>query len=142
VGYGLEGDVPDAIASRIINEVIVPRIRAGDPDGAVTAGMEAVADAIPGPPLPGGRVSRRPAAPESEMPSLARLIVYGVLGLIFLFILATNPSLAIYLLASVLSGGGRNHRGGWGGGGGGWGGGGGFRGGGGRSGGGGASGSW
>ena len=42
VGYGLEGVVPDAIASRIINEVIVPRIQAGDLDGAVRAGVQAL----------------------------------------------------------------------------------------------------
>ena len=33
VGYGLEAQVPDAIASRVINDVIVPRIQAGDRDG-------------------------------------------------------------------------------------------------------------
>ena len=48
VGYGLEGQVPDAIASRVINEVIVPRIQAGDPDGAVTAGIDAVVSVISG----------------------------------------------------------------------------------------------
>ena len=37
VGYGLEAQVPDAIASRVINDVIVPRIQAGDRDGAVTS---------------------------------------------------------------------------------------------------------
>src|SRR5205823_2012666 len=42
VGYGLEGQVPDAIAIRVIDDVIVPRIPAGDRDGAVNAGMDAV----------------------------------------------------------------------------------------------------
>ena len=46
VGYGLEPVVPDAIAGRIINDVIVPRIQAGDRDGAVTAGMDAVMTVI------------------------------------------------------------------------------------------------
>ena len=40
-GYGLEGQVPDAIASRVINDVSAPRIQAGDPDGAVVAGTDA-----------------------------------------------------------------------------------------------------
>jgi uncharacterized membrane protein len=35
--YGLEDKVPDAIASRIIREVMAPRLRAGDRDG--TAGL-------------------------------------------------------------------------------------------------------
>src|SRR5438093_3485961 len=52
VGYGLEPVVPDAIVSRVINDVIVPRIRANDHDGAVTAGMDAVMTVIGGGVLP------------------------------------------------------------------------------------------
>jgi uncharacterized protein len=142
VGYGLEPVVPDAIASRIINEVIVPRIQAGDRDAAVTAGMDGVMTVIGGgggPPVQ----SRRDNGPGGRPLTLGQLIVFGIIGLVVLFVFATNPTLALYLLASILSGGGRGRdRDGWGGGGGGWGGGGGFGGGGGRSGGGGASGSW
>jgi len=65
--------------------------------------------------------------------SIVNMIFVGLAVLVFLFILITNPSLALWLLVSILSGG----RSGGGGGGGG-----GFGGGGGRSGGGGASGSW
>ena len=36
VGYGLEDRVPDAVASRIIGDRSIPRLRAGDRDGAVT----------------------------------------------------------------------------------------------------------
>ena len=39
VGYGLEGQVPDAVTSRILRETIIPRIQADDHDGAVTAGV-------------------------------------------------------------------------------------------------------
>jgi uncharacterized protein len=144
VGYGLEPEVPDLLAKRIIDDVIVPRIRAGDNTGGVEAGMEAVADAI-GTPLPGGGAPQR--LPQQSRPlTLGRLILYGIIGLIVLGILATNPSLAMWLLINFLSsghrhrGGGGFGRGGWGGGG--FGGGGGFRTGGGMSGGGGASGSW
>jgi uncharacterized protein len=139
VGYGLEPEVPDAIASRIINEVVVPRIQAGDRDGAVNAGMDATMTVIGGGGL-AGQPERDNARNERPM-TLGQLIVFGIIGLIVLSILATHPTLALYLLASILSGG-RGGRGGWGDGGGGWGGGGGFSGGGGRSGGGGASGSW
>jgi len=59
VGYGLEGDVPDVTASRIINEVIVPRIQAGDRDGAVVAGMDAVMGVIGGQGLPAQRRAGR-----------------------------------------------------------------------------------
>jgi uncharacterized protein len=136
VGYGLEGVVPDAIASRIINEVIVPRIQAGDRDGAVTAGMDGVMMVIGGGGLPAE--AQRDNSRNERPVSLGQLIVFGIIGLVILFMLATNPTLALYLLASILSGGrGRGRDGdGWGGGGGG------FSGGGGRSGGGGASGSW
>lgn len=138
VGYGLEGVVPDAIASRVINEVMVPRIQSGDRDGAVTAGVDALIGAI------GGKASALPArsAPEPAPPaaqplSLARMVFYGIVGILLLLLFAiTHPSLAFYFLASMLSGGGGRDGGGGGFGGGG------FSGGGGRSGGGGASGSW
>lgn len=143
VGYGLEGDVPDVTASRIINETIVPRIQAGDADGAITAGMEAITAAI-GVPMEGSEPAARQPGPGQgrgrPQLSLGEIIVFGIGALIVLFIFVTNPSLAIWLLVSMLQSGGRGgYRGR---GGGGFGGGGGFSGGGGRSGGGGASGSW
>jgi uncharacterized protein len=42
VGYGLESSLTDADAHRIIAEDIVPRMKANDPDGAVTGGVEAM----------------------------------------------------------------------------------------------------
>ena len=138
VGYGLEPVVPDAIASRIINDVIVPRIQAGDRDAAVTAGMDAAMTVIGGGTVPAQ--SRRGTGRAERPMTLGQLVAFAIFGLIALIILATHPSLAFYLLASILSGGGRRGGGDWDGGG--WGGGGGFSGGGGRSGGGGASGSW
>ena len=53
VGYGLEGLIPDARAGRIIQSDIVPRIRAGDRDGAVNAGVDALMAAIRGHPRQG-----------------------------------------------------------------------------------------
>ncbi len=43
VGYGLEGAIPDAIAWRVINEIIVPRFRTADFYGGVSAGVDALA---------------------------------------------------------------------------------------------------
>lgn len=134
VGYGLEGQVPDAVASRVIRETIIPKIQAGDHDGAIQAGVEALLTAIGGggegtgvaQPQPGGESARaRPL-------SLANKIFIAVIVIAFLILLVTNPSFALWLLFNLVSGG----RGGGGGGGGG------YSGGGGRSGGGGASGSW
>src|SRR5262249_34191838 len=42
VGYGLEGVLPDAIANRIIQEIIVPRFKAGDYPGGIEAGVDAI----------------------------------------------------------------------------------------------------
>ena len=132
VGYGLEGEVPDATASRVINDVIVPRIQAGDADGAVTAGIDALTGIL------GGQAGALPATltPEEPRPwTLGQMVLYGIIGVLILLFVITNPSLAFFLLISIFSGGNRrNGRGGLGCGG--------FGGGGGRSGGGGATGSW
>ncbi len=125
VGYGLEDKVPDAIASRIIREVMAPQIRAGDRDGAVTAGVDAILTAIEG---------HAWTDPGSGAPSpLGGLsVLQWVLGALAaigaLILLVTHPRMALLLLWTIASGG----RGG----------GGGFGGGGGRSGGGGARGGW
>jgi uncharacterized protein len=42
VGYGLEGVLPDALCKRIIDEQITPRFKAGDFNGGLTAGVQAV----------------------------------------------------------------------------------------------------
>lgn len=127
VGYGLEGDVPDIVAGRVINDVLLPGIRAGDNDRAVTEAVTGLLEAIAGPrdqtAGEGGKnVKSKPLSALNKI-----FIVLAVIGFLILFI--TNPSFALWLLFSILSGG----RGGGGGG---------FSGGGGRSGGGGASGSW
>lgn len=46
VGYGLEGALTDADASRIIADQIRPRMRAGDVDGAVESGVAAMLTTI------------------------------------------------------------------------------------------------
>jgi len=131
VGYGLEDRVPDARASRVINDILVPGFRAGRQDEAVDKAVSALLGYITGGEAPADEQGR-PGGAVPRAKSIVNMIFIGLAVLVFLIILITNPSLAIYLLISVLSGG----RGGGGGGGGG------FGGGGGRSGGGGASGSW
>ena len=138
VGYGLEPVVPDAIASRVINDVMVPRIQAGQPDQAVTAAIDSLTRVIDQ--QPGAFPAPAPRAPSTASSPL-QSIFWGFIGLLILAFLITHPRLAFYFLTTILSGGGGTFRGGGGGGFGG-GGGGGFGGGGGRSGGGGASGSW
>lgn len=48
VGYGLEGALTDAKSGLIIQQVIVPRFKAGDFDGGVTAGVSAILQTIQG----------------------------------------------------------------------------------------------
>jgi uncharacterized protein len=126
VGYGLEAQVPDALAGRVINDEMVPRLQSGDNDGAVRAAIERLISIISGDGASDGQSSEPKATVKLTW---MQKIIIGIAILGFLLLLITNPSLAIYLLFSILSGG----RGSGGGG---------FSGGGGRSGGGGASGSW
>jgi len=123
VGYGLEGQVPDAVASRILREAVIPRMQASDRDGAVTAGVDRLTAALGEKGTP-PTVASAPAQPLGWFQIL--LLVLAAVALILLAI--RYPALAWFLLSMVTRGGG--------------GGGGGFGGRGGRSGGGGASGRW
>jgi uncharacterized protein len=136
VGYGLEGNVPDARAGRIVQHDIAPRIRAGDRDGAVRAGVDALIAAIGGAPEPKGR---------GQAANLRMLMLFLLPLIPVLFTLLAwraQRSRGYTFIGSGGTWGSGWGGGGWGGGGGGWGGGGGFSGGGGSSGGGGASGGW
>jgi len=140
VGYGLEGDLTDAMSSYIISTRIVPQFRKGDFDAGVRDGVGAIIEVLGNP----------QQAAQTTAKRHARSIPAGVFWLIVLFIVFSGfggrgrrgggLARAIFW-GSVLNGmsSGRG-RGGFGGGG--FGGGGGFRGGGGSFGGGGASGNW
>jgi uncharacterized protein len=52
VGYGLEGGLTDLTARRIIDEVIVPKFRAGDFAGGISDGVARIVAVISGEPLP------------------------------------------------------------------------------------------
>jgi len=67
VGYGLEGVVPDAIAKRVLEDVIFPRFREGDLAGGIEAGAEALMGAARGEVVP---ALRRPAGPGGQAPAL------------------------------------------------------------------------
>lgn len=142
VGYGLEGALPDALASRIIRDEIGPRFRSNQYGDGILAGIEAMDRATR------GEYRAKPQARESGDG------LWKVLVLIIIFLILANWLLPRshyrtysrrgYWGGDVFGGGGwSSGGGGWSSGGGGWsGGGGGFSGGGGSFGGGGASGSW
>ena len=163
VGYGLEGALPDAIAKRIVAEVIAPHFKQGDFYGGLSAGVEKIQAVIAGEPLPAPSAKPRAANVEQYIPALfifvvvcgallravlgsfmGGLVTGGLVGLI-VWVLGIGVLFALVLgfIAFVLTlmGIGRGGYGGFGGGGFG-GGGGGFSGGGGGFGGGGASGGW
>lgn len=83
VGRGLEGDIPDVKAFRIIDEVILPRFKAGDLSAGVQAGVGAIVGLIRGVDLP------PPAATdEGAMDLFFPLAVFGyvagsILGSLF-----------------------------------------------------------
>ena len=83
VGYGLEGVLPDAIANRIVQEVIVPRFREGDFSGGIEAGLNAILQVIKGEPLP----QRARAARGREVSQLSSaMTILTITGIVALFI--------------------------------------------------------
>lgn len=141
VGYGLEGDLPDAIASTIVQSEILPRFRQGSYDTGVAAGVAAIIAA-----LGGEYVVREPPRQRQRRSG------GGAFGLIWLVLLGVmfigrgrgGGLMRGLLIGSIVGSVARGAHGFGGGAGGGFGGsfGGGFSGGGGSFGGGGASGSW
>ena len=84
VGYGLEGTLPDAMAKRIIEEIIAPEFRQGNFAGGIVAGVERILNAIDGEPLPpphfrpgGNSVGGMSAVLENIVPILIGLVVFG-----------------------------------------------------------------
>ncbi len=137
VGYELESKITDMAASTVIRNTMIPQIAVGNWDAAILRGVGSLVDTIEGEAgaLPSGRGGGGEAGADAPALGVGGMIGLGLFGLVFVFLLITNPRRALLLLFMI----GRGGMGGFGGGGGG---GGGFRGGGGRSGGGGATGHW
>jgi uncharacterized protein len=90
VGYGLEGVMPDAIASRIIREVITPRFRSGDYAGGIEAGIDAILKVTKGETLP-ERARPAPGPPASQGGSLITILM--ITAMLALFIGMTRRKL-------------------------------------------------
>jgi uncharacterized protein len=144
VGYGLEPVLTDALSSVILQERVLPRFRAGDLEGGVVSGTDALIEQLA---LPADEAQRRVAnasrkarpGPESIIPLLVTLfIVFMIMSSLFGSFRRRRLG-GVWPAPIIIYPGSRR---GDGGGFGGWGGGGGFGGGGGSFGGGGASGSW
>jgi uncharacterized protein len=142
VGYGLEGVLPDALCKRIIDEQISPRFKAGDFDGGLTAGVQAILAATKGEYKGTGTTAAEThfRSYNNNIGELLPIIIFLIIfGLVFTNAIRQGGRGFIYTSGGM-------SRGSWGGGGysggGGFGGGGGFSGGGGSFGGGGAGGGW
>jgi uncharacterized protein len=141
VGYGLEGALPDVLCHQIIENEIKPRFKAGDYDGGLTAGVQAILAATRGEYKGTGRTVGD--GKGQQQGGKAGAIVF-IIFFILIFLLSRRGRSGFWsgaLTGWALSGGGFSSRGGGGFSGGG-GGGGGFSGGGGSFGGGGSGGSW
>jgi uncharacterized protein len=79
VGYGLEGVLNDATASRIIREIIVPRFREGDFYGGINAALDRMMRLIDGEPLP-EPTRTSPAAEGGLMQLLPVLLIVALVG--------------------------------------------------------------
>ena len=86
VGYGLEGAIPDATASRVIQEYLVPKFRQGDFAGGVTDATGVLEKLIEGEQLP-APVARHKPGPDSGgdwlFALIAAFVVANVLRMVF-----------------------------------------------------------
>jgi len=83
VGYGLEGDLPDATANTIIDSEIVPAFKRGDMAGGVRAGVNAILAAFGGNYTPTRLAS---SSSGNEFPAAA----FSVFAFIFIVIVMIN----------------------------------------------------
>lgn len=136
VGYGLEGELTDALSSQIIQQTILPAFRAGEFERGIVAGTEAILGAL-GWKEAMLRPTPRPAAPPGGA-DWAGLVMFGLFALIWVIQLRRRRRMwragRLGGFPIAMGGFGGSRGGGFGGGG--------FRGGGGSFGGGGASGRW
>jgi uncharacterized protein len=81
VGYGLEGTLPDAIASQIIRNILVPRFREQDYGGGIESAVTAMMQVTRGEPLPES-ARRQPSSHGSNLAfMIGLLIIFAVFGL-------------------------------------------------------------
>jgi uncharacterized protein len=100
VGYGLEASLTDAVTSYIIREIITPRFKAGDYEGGVRAGVDALIAAADG-------TLDTSSSPSSGFGSWGAalaffLVWYGIIGL-FTVVLIFSDGCATWLLYGFLS---------------------------------------
>src|SRR6266545_6496418 len=87
VGRGLEGAIPDAVAKRVVSDVIAPHFRSGDFYGGVAAGTGALMKLIEGEPLPAPPSASGTFDGGFDLLTIAVLVVavlvFGFIGVLF-----------------------------------------------------------
>jgi uncharacterized protein len=95
VGYGLEGELPDVLAGRIIRNIMTPLFRQEDYDGGIVSGVDAIIDVLEGRELAEDSFSGSEGKAEAgnglsdfeqpDMPITLRILIgafiFGILGL-------------------------------------------------------------
>jgi uncharacterized protein len=80
VGYGLEGVVPDAVAKRVIDDVMVPRFREGDFASGIEAASQALMAAARGEEIPDALRRRAPAGARRGSDPIAMVLFASMLS--------------------------------------------------------------
>jgi uncharacterized protein len=93
VGYGLEGTLTDLAAGRIVRNVMTPRFKAGDYNGGIEAGVQAILDLLEKGKAPageggegaGGKASSSLRIEAPDMSTTERILIgafiFGIIGL-------------------------------------------------------------
>jgi uncharacterized protein len=104
VGYGLEGTLTDANASRIVRDVMAPRFKSGDYDDGIAQGVAAIIGRLEGDPAaaeaspPPSQSSEFIPAPDMALHEkvLFGAFIFGIIGL-FTFIGIVTPGVGWFL---------------------------------------------
>jgi len=80
VGRGLEGRLTDLTAGRIVRNSIIPRFKAGDFDGGITAGVSSIMEAVRGEYKASGR---EPGAGHGRTTPIFTLLIFLFVALVF-----------------------------------------------------------
>jgi uncharacterized protein len=93
VGYGLEGELTDAVSRLIIENAILPRFRAGDYAGGISRGVDDIISVFTGDAAEWQqRAATRPEAATQWSGVLVLVLVFVVFALVFLILLGIIPS--------------------------------------------------
>lgn len=98
VGYGLEGSLTDADSYRIIQDIIRPKMRANDVDGAVSGGIAAMIKTIT--PSYAG-VTPPPAETEHTAPPVVSAIVIAMFAFWGLFMVFIALMIVLRVIAAI-----------------------------------------